>query len=470
MKYNKTTGIEGAEMCKKTNKKIQSITSALVMLMLVGIAVGYSYTDTGFRASWFATDDGSFNTSTGTVNVSNASGTLPRARHDSYTMFNNSDNNMNGKNITNGTNYSAKIVGGVIYADQYTTPQLALATGSDIYFPDGVYSTSNSLSLVSNQRITCSPNAHIIMSGSAEMGGSDLTNITISGCDIRGSGQNALSFTNGSDIIIEKNHIHNAGLKGINVGGNAWNFRVVLNNISYNGQEGIVFASDIAKNTSPHDNYVEDNIFFANGVYGGVGTINQPVPYPIKRIHIEKNIVEGNFVSENGFMLNGCTDCYVIDNVILNVTKHGIDGGIIGGYSQQYINDTIFSNNIVDTVGNNYNGINIQLGFNNTVMYNKIKNRTGSGVDIRVNSNIVGSGNSTVYGNRINSLDLPGSVFVGATQNWGISPYNFGKASAPPSAFGAGDTYFDTDLGEWCTSTAAGTTNYLNQTRAITCS
>lgn len=31
--------------------------------MLIGIAVGYSYTNTGFKAPWFATEDGSFNTS-----------------------------------------------------------------------------------------------------------------------------------------------------------------------------------------------------------------------------------------------------------------------------------------------------------------------------------------------------------------------------------------------------------------------
>lgn len=48
------------------NKKIvQSITSSLVILMLVGIAVGYSYASTGFRAAWFATNDESFNTSNG---------------------------------------------------------------------------------------------------------------------------------------------------------------------------------------------------------------------------------------------------------------------------------------------------------------------------------------------------------------------------------------------------------------------
>lgn len=62
----------------------------LAAFLLIGIASGYSYTNTGFRASWFATDDGTFNTSTGTVNVANATGTLSKSVMPANVSYNNS--------------------------------------------------------------------------------------------------------------------------------------------------------------------------------------------------------------------------------------------------------------------------------------------------------------------------------------------------------------------------------------------
>lgn len=89
--------------------------------MLVGIAVGYSYTNTGFKAPWFANDDGTFNTSINT--------------YAAYPIDATNATQFTGKNVANGVvglnaNGNININGG------WTSPLIIKQSG-------GYYNISN---------------------------------------------------------------------------------------------------------------------------------------------------------------------------------------------------------------------------------------------------------------------------------------------------------------------------------------
>lgn len=218
----------------------QSITSALVILMLVGIAVGYSYTSTGFKAPWFATDDESFNTSVGVGVDANKliTGTLSDARLSSTASnFNESYSYLV---YTDGTATYAKngSTGMVEYSGLSSTViNQAVTHSGKIVLTKGTYEINTPINLVSNLFLTGEGNATVLVAATnlnnniiQSPGLTGISNVRISSFWIEGNsaGQtipaagiwiDANDETPNRDIIIDNIYVNDVYGHGIVVKG-----------------------------------------------------------------------------------------------------------------------------------------------------------------------------------------------------------------------------------------------------------
>jgi hypothetical protein len=179
---------------------------------------------------------------------------------------------------------------------------------------------------------------------------------------------------------------------------------------------------------------------------------------------INHTLVEGNTVqnfynhSTSGiYFING-GDNRIIGNSIEKVNWTGIDtdrqtGIVIQG---NYVNNTnggncisyaaprhgVVTSNILGFCG--LNGISITSAADEWYEDNQVFGNVITNTSSKININPGGS----ILNNSVRD-------------NTGASPYNHGNSAAAPSAFGAGDTYYDTDLSNICVSSAAGTASWL---------
>lgn len=227
---------------------------------------------------------------------------------------------------------------------------------------------------------------------------------------------------------------------------------------------------------------VSDNAFIdSKFCFMYIGTLNLP-----NNIKITNNIIRGTNINgivnlynatlftiygnqfdaiststsgNHAIYLNTCSNGIISNNIIHNA----YDSGIL---VETLKNTIISANSIINDIGTNSSsteyGIRIDTGSTyNTISGNIIK-KTAYGL-----SELNLSNNNTIIDNDLSQVGTAGYVIytVGAStvtrNNTGTSPFNFGNKSSAPSAYGAGDTYFDTTLLKIRYSTAPGTSNWI---------
>lgn len=159
--------------------------------MLVGIAVGYSYTNTGFKAPWFANDDGSFNSSNLT-----ASETDPRwSTNYTGAYAKNVANGVLGLDASGNTDLNGKSIKKVnsIWSDDYdfwiynidSTPLFQIDEGSVSayigFIGGGQQRVQTPNTILAGQNISIAKNADgtiTITSSGGGSGGGNVTSVT----------------------------------------------------------------------------------------------------------------------------------------------------------------------------------------------------------------------------------------------------------------------------------------------------
>jgi hypothetical protein len=274
-----------------------------------------------------------------------------------------------------------------------------------------------------------------------------------------------------SNSVFENLLIKNAPSAGIFAFQNQNNtFR---NIIFENNTNGIVMDSGAANGIIAKNNLVEDNFFLMRSnprTGNGVGIWLEAY---IRDTHIQNN----RFFNMNNTAISGDATTNGSQKIIGNYI-YGVYGNLGNGIDMQFMQNGIISMNSIYNAGG-LAAIQTISGNNNTITNNIIENSTLDGIFYAGNNNIIIGNkiNSTLNGIRESSggygtiiennfvtlssaaITITNSV---ARNNYGVSPYNFGKRSAAPTAFGSGDIYYDTDVKYYCYSTAAGTANWLD--------
>jgi hypothetical protein len=359
-------------------------------------------------------------------------------------------------------------IGGVIYADQYATIQDAINASCNcnpmdssfgdtashpVFIPPGNYTVSlvvpayseiygvkgqtilkmkNNISAIKNENWdTSAPgqgydmdiqihdlNVDGMRNGGESKGGISLksapgakiTNVNtynISGwAGIYLTGYHGVEILDEQRLIVSESHVYNitkgGGSSGVgiyfsapqNVSGN-----IEKNNINNIEGQGI-FVEDHADRT----------IVTRNSLYDIGGTaLNMDVSNETKILY--------NFVSNSARCISGTLHYAIIDG---NTCQNSVnDDMIINGRDAQIRNNILL-------VGVNTAGIRVVGSFNVSITGNYIANKV---TPITIES---------------------GSLHNSIHDNYGVSPFNWGNFAAAPKAFGAGDTYYDTDVNYIC--------------------
>jgi len=284
---------------------------------------------------------------------------------------------------------------------------------------------------------------------------------------------------------ISENNIYSGGRHGIGIGGGDYNI-VVNNQISGMLQDGIY--TDTRSNNVPEYNIISGNIItniedqnsVGNAINSWTGNNNIISNNNIKNTYKHAVLIKGNYnLIIGNSILNASTNytngaCISNDgshnNIISNYMSTCNDYGIYTGgaftsiksNTLEYIhrngiviwntnNNTVIDNSMF-TVGtdvtNTYDGIQIGgTSYNNTVYDNIIVSsdlKYGINEQNTANYNIIRGNNlkNSYVTAAVNKSGL-NSVFI---NNYGTSPFDFGIYTTAPTAFGAGDTYFNTTV------------------------
>lgn len=440
----------------------------VITLFLTISAYAISSTNTGFRAPYFVSDDGNFNSSNLNLSIINTTGVLPNA---SIPL---SAANLSAANNTFTGNVSAKNIGGVIYADQYATLQDAInALDSSRTYKQtvkvrGTYTLTTQLN-VSNFTVLDLTDAKLIMGPGANVGAirnknwgeNDIDHdIDIIGGEIDGSAMTAetddgmVSLRGGYNFSVRNMYVHNGwGFGGIYVTGSnheisgntisnmrhttdqygtgiyvtgtgTYNIKVSDNDIINNAGTGI-FLEDRTNNVTVSNNYLKNN---SNGINSDASN-QEPGNRNI--------IIMGNNIpsSRDRCILFGTTNHSII-------TANICGGG--GLYDNIYISGSYnnsVTNNIVINAG--YDGISLSA----TTSENIVTDNFGDDTQTTHTQgyHILDSGvRNIVYNNYLSSRYRIGTLSSGTgvyRNNYGASPFDFGNSATAPAAFGFGDTY-----------------------------
>ena len=181
-----------------------------------------------------------------------------------------------------------------------------------------------------------------------------------------------------------------------------------------------------------------------------------------------------------GKVNDGDSSGLIITNggLVLGNYLYGLNSGTYSGIRiAANTNDLVVSNNMLRNIG--YNGIRFfsssAASFWRNVSVNNNYIESGSH-QVRIYGAAFTLGNNvTIYNNFFKPITSETGIFVATatdnsvkTNNYGSAPYYWGVYSAAPSAFGAGDTYYDSDLTNLCVASAAGTGNWLEVKDMIT--
>ena len=213
---------------------------------------------------------------------------------------------------------------------------------------------------------------------------------------------------------IYSNNIVNVSGLGISIDGGSYRNDVYSNYIQNTSSDALNFESGYGE--SPKNNNMHHNIVVGGRIaVTGVSVVNTATGNKIESntvdnapsdaylfLYVNESIINNNF-AYNG---SGTEKAYIISASSNNT--------ISGNYAINFLNRGIIE---YDDLGSS---------FNNIIIDNILINTTG------IELNVGGTGSSLVK------------------DNYGVAPFNFGNKVTAPTAFGAGDTYYDTDVNYYC--------------------
>jgi len=385
--------------------------------------------------------------------------------------------NMGGYNVTNATNISAKQIGGVIYADQYATIQDAInySTGQEIYIPAGTYNLGTSkLTITKNNRtlrgagigktVLLSSRNMSIFEGVIEIGtpSNSINNTVIADLSIQmnysirqgenaGNGISTAGEIHGLDLVnIETIEGYYGGIS-INDGTTANKFKNFDVKISgaRSINEGLAVALTMCYRCEIKNSYAE-----------GTRDDHWAAGWNSQYITISNNIYNGTYsktgTQATGSVFNGSTgniihivgDIGIASNIIIennmnintsSETGHGIT------ISGEFVGDNIqvLNNQMLATGGHGF----YTSGKNETITGNIFETSKDSAFAIRDDAT---TGWNIYTENRLKNYGNSNNIFSGGVDskqilvnNYGKSPFNFGNTASAPTAFGAGDSFYN---------------------------
>lgn len=249
--------------------------------------------------------------------------------------------------------------------------------------------------------------------------------------------------------------------------------------------------------TSGIENRGGDGDKYLNNYINGINSTTEAFGISIlgQNITISGNDIR-NFIGEGVYDHTADSRTRIINNQFRNLSGNAgyvwaKDYGIIQGNYMEDVYAVIIGNyGVVD--GNVINSTTAtdgarttigvySLGIDARITNNVIRNAFTHGILLASTDNYVSGNfiqgnhvystglNNTIVGNTFNNSD---ANTLSATDifynNPGKSPFNWGNRATAPAAWGAGDTYYDTDLSNVCVASAAGTGNWLEIKDMIT--
>jgi hypothetical protein len=403
-----------------------------------------------------------------------------------------------GYNLTNGTSVSAKNIGGIVYADQYPTIQDAInATDVDedgiadleLYAPSGTYNVNYykelpvgkrvGLVLMNNLKIKGNGiNKTIIRQADGQnlsffiqskdnsfISNVELSDLTID-CNIDGQTgfPTATGLPYGVIAYFKNSTVHNVRITNCGLGlpiygSNSEYSHIIVDNNKYSGvwftssssKFNTLTQSIIANNDGDsHGIFVgedkaSNNTISFNYVYGNnkTGIVSAYIHNDIVGNKVFDNGQYGVFVDDGASLSNGYIGTQVSRNVVFSNNFTGINIGQGRGWTVS--NNFIWNNS--QAVSDTYYGIYVQGSdgiVSNNILY-KFNTSTMQRVGIKEEF----GNNNTFYGNDVRESGISALMSIGGVDsvvrnNYGTSPFNWGNKASAPSAFGAGDTYFNT--------------------------
>jgi len=409
--------------------------------------------------------------------------------------------NSSGTNLTLTGFLSAGNVSGVIYASKYATLQDALNStpvGGGIVISEKAETNSIPLLISSNTRLVCMGNGVLNSTSTAVISNKNTatsdSGIIIEGCNIQTGNTTTFGIllvnTTGSivrDNIIIHNGVQNVA--GISIDYGSSN-SVYGNNITgqgisirYAGHDNYIYNNNIS------NIYSQDNDGHGIVISGGAGDGYRNKVYNNNIM----NVRGLGFSADGGAYLNN-----IYNNLIDNTTGDGLN--FEAAYTRSPHDNKITGNTVRNTRLAVTGISNTVPALRNIVSANIVNNPTGDAYYFHfsnqtvVSGNIASAGTGSIKafvfdnsflniitdnhaidfsdrayyelgGSNNNMVSLNGFVnttgVVGmggqtsVTQNYGISPFNFGNAATGPVAFGAGDTYFNTTKPALCVYTTS---------------
>ncbi len=408
---------------------------------------------------------------------------------------------------TDGTNYYAKngTTGVVKYSGTNASIILndVAGSGGTVFIKKGTYSLTTPVVLhgqtsLMGEGITTilmkTTNQDAIISNTAYQ---TISKISIGGLGTDNSGYAVQD--NAGDITLIDCKVYSVN-GGFNLSGVAYVTRAVIDNVN----TGI-------KISGGNDQYISDTIIANDYRADSVGLeISKTGAFWLSGVDIimfdtgllinpaAGDIVEYGFVdqlaSDTSNIANiGFTGSGTIRSIIFDDTwaasskQYGIYNNEIAATDITFTNSRIYNNNysgIFLTVGSRWTIINSQIGGNAkncedvtpqcqgiyldnsvsnvTISNNNIGNNVGGqtlghqsyGIyagavtDLIINNNnVLGNEDGTIW------TDTPDSTYI--LNNLGKNPFAFGNRANAPTAWGAGDTYYDTDLNQICVYTTS---------------
>jgi len=258
------------------------------------------------------------------------------------------------------------------------------------------------------------------------------------------------SYSNiASNIYVSENRSNGLIKSGISFEDDA--SKITLSNINIDGVNGTGITSAAA--TTQLKGNIFENIRVINskqvlsvapnydfGIYNNIVGLNSVPSTTSKQIFISSS------------------DSIYSNIQISNASREeaGLYVAVTGGYPNSGQNNT-FSNVRISNTNNSYAAIVVTDGANNnTLIGGSIKNNIGAPFRfLEIGGvrplNTFATGFTILNNSDVNAI--AGSNYV--MQNMGINPYNFGNSATAPTAFGAGDTYFNSTKNSMCVYTTS---------------
>ncbi len=286
-----------------------------------------------------------------------ASATETTWRHSGFQLYG-YDINMSLLNITLGNIIEAKNIGGVIYADQYSSIQESLNSipyHGDVKIKKGNYSVTSTI-IINNSGTYDFTGSNLVLADNVNtsMLYVSASDVTINGGNFDGNKVNqggsdtrsGIRVFNSDNITIQNVNVHNFYHQGIDV---------------------------VGSNVSVHP----ENVKITNNIANNNGLAGIYVGYYARDVLIKGNTCSFNggsspYPDENGITIgDGSSDIIISENICNSNANQGID---IDDSTVENVNITIISNQLTENVAN---GITVQNS-NRSIISNNIV--TGNGI------------------------------------------------------------------------------------------